>query len=462
MQAHARVQAMPIAMVGWHRDFFYMSSLDRKAATRAYNVVSRKLFFFPNRDLTSDRLIHQASVWEKTASLSDDQLHVIESLRECCSQRPLPSHIIDDRRSHASSASTSKSESVQGRDQRAMQAEPQYGTLEDAVLRNTNQFHKWHSDLEAAMASEMEEKYKRYADLLNSHLSSCDSILGKVTRTLELFDLLVAENREVAQRSKALHTSCEQIVREKDQLEEFADALRAKLKFFDEFESVYTQFNQIVSSSSVSSTTSTGGLTKGGSEEILDATPHASSDQQLLSLLRKLDDCKSFVATNPQYADSGAYMAKFRQLQAKAMGAVRSRVQQVLKSSLANVQASVQEALGGSAGSGGSLAEGAEVSLLYVRFRAAAEPGLKPLFREVESRAHRPEYLRLLEECQSLYCQVREQWQSLYCQVREQWVKDQRDFNSLSLPCTARLDSTSSSPSFSRGSKHWPPRPSPC
>jgi hypothetical protein len=54
------------------------------------------------------------------------------------------------------------------------------GTLEDAVLRNTNQFHKWHSELEAACALEMEEKYKRYADLLNSHWSSCESILGQV------------------------------------------------------------------------------------------------------------------------------------------------------------------------------------------------------------------------------------------------------------------------------------------
>lgn len=55
------------------------------------------------------------------------------------------------------------------------------GTLEDAVLHNANQFHKWHAELEAACASEMEEKYKRYADLLNSHLQSCDGILAKVS-----------------------------------------------------------------------------------------------------------------------------------------------------------------------------------------------------------------------------------------------------------------------------------------
>ena len=56
------------------------------------------------------------------------------------------------------------------------------GTLEDAVLHNTSQFHKWHSELEAACASETEEKYKRYADLLNCHVQSCETILHRVRR----------------------------------------------------------------------------------------------------------------------------------------------------------------------------------------------------------------------------------------------------------------------------------------
>ena len=85
-------------------------------------------------------------------------------------------------------------------------------------------------------------------------------------------------------------------------------------------------------------------------------------------------------------------MAKFRQLQARAMGAVRGKVQAVLKHATQQVQAAVQEASAPSATTTGGgkpspsvvaqgavpvLAEGAEVSLLYVRFRAAAEPGLK-------------------------------------------------------------------------------------
>jgi hypothetical protein len=34
-------------------------------------------------------------------------------------------------------------------------------------------------------------------------------------------------------------------VREKDQLLEFADAIRTKLRFFDEFETVYAQFQKV-------------------------------------------------------------------------------------------------------------------------------------------------------------------------------------------------------------------------
>ena len=45
-----------------------------------------------------------------------------------------------------------------------------------------------------------------------------------------MFDTLLTQHRDVSQRSKTLYSSCEQIVKEKEQLEEFADALKAKLR----------------------------------------------------------------------------------------------------------------------------------------------------------------------------------------------------------------------------------------
>lgn len=343
-----------------------------------------------------------ASVWEQTAALSEDELRVVEHLSQSCSGRAYPSHVSEDQRY------TVESTHIQGKDS-------YIGTLEDAVLHNTNQFHKWYSELEAACASETEEKYQKYANLLNSQLAACETILDKVEQTLELFDQLLAQHKEVSQKSKALFSSCEQLVKEKDQLLEFADALRAKLKFFDEFETVYTQFH---------------------------AAQSSLDNEQFLQLLKKLDECIAYVAKNPQYADSATYINKFRQLQGRALGTVKTKVQQVLKQAIQQVMSAVQEAAQtgnnstikgkGSQGTLPVLAEGSEVPMLYVRFRAAAEPNLKGLFREVESRANRPEYVRLLTECQTVYAQARLQLVSPFVQQRIQ------DYTSQPLPLFTR------------------------
>lgn len=130
-----------------------------------------------------------------------------------------------------------------------------------------------------------------------------------------------------------------------------------------------------------------------------------------LPLLRRLDDCIAYVAANPQYADAATYAVKFRQLQARALTAVRTKVQQVLRTAAAQVAAAVREGHGGTAaaangaaaaGAGAAagargqpatpalaapLPDGAEAALLYVRFRAAAEPALKGLLQGIEQRA---------------------------------------------------------------------------
>jgi len=63
--------------------------------------------------------------------------------------------------------------------------------IEDVVLHSTNQFYKWHSELEAAFASETEEKYKQYAAELQGRLDSCAEILGKASSAVILVSLQV-------------------------------------------------------------------------------------------------------------------------------------------------------------------------------------------------------------------------------------------------------------------------------
>jgi len=67
--------------------------------------------------------------------------------------------------------------------------------------------------------------------------------ITQVEGTLQLFEQLKGQHQDVASKSKALHDSCELLVAEKDRLVEFADALRDKLSYFDELDSLSAKFH---------------------------------------------------------------------------------------------------------------------------------------------------------------------------------------------------------------------------
>ena len=60
-------------------------------------------------------------------------------------------------------------------------------------------------------------------------------------QVLDLFEQLREQHRTVAARTAAVHGTCERLVAERGRLEELAGAIRAKLAYFDELESVAAQ-----------------------------------------------------------------------------------------------------------------------------------------------------------------------------------------------------------------------------
>ncbi|XP_047256817.1 conserved oligomeric Golgi complex subunit 3 isoform X2 [Capsicum annuum] len=304
-----------------------------------------------------------ASTWEQNAPLTEQQQTAIQALSHAVAERPFPSNL----------------HHISGHDN-SLCVSTKLSSLEDswaieAVLVNTNQFYKWFADLEAAMKSETEEKYQHYVNTLTEQIQTCDSILQQVDETLDLFNELQLQHQAVATKTKTLHDACDRLLLEKQKLIEFAESLHNKLNYFDELENVATTFYS--PSMSVGST-------------------------NFLPLLKRLDECISYVESNPQYAECSIYLVKFRQLQSRALGMIRSHVLSVLRSTSSQVQAAIRS----SGGSKTSFAEGIESSIIYVRFKAAANE-LKPILEEIESRAPRKEYIQLLEECHKLYCEQR-------------------------------------------------------
>jgi len=268
-------------------------------------------------------------------------------------------------------------------------------SFDDVVLQNSSEFYKWLSVLEAARASETEGKFQRHAEVLNSHLASCDDLLNTVDGALDLFNKLKDGQRTVSERTAALHVTCDRLVEERENLVNAADALRSKLKHFDELENVAAQFQSASFSSH-----SFGGLDDPG-----DANEQGV---KIMDSLQKLDESLAFVASHPHYADSATYLVKFKQLQAKALASVRANVQQSLRSAAQTVQQSVLATTRTPTTDASKNDIGAESTLLYVRFRAAAEPLVKSLLQGIEARSGAsPEYARLLRECQNLHCETR-------------------------------------------------------
>ncbi|KAJ4808906.1 Conserved oligomeric Golgi complex subunit 3 [Rhynchospora pubera] len=306
-----------------------------------------------------------ASSWDQNAPLTDQQKAAILALSNAVSERPFPPNLAQEQTlGKEGSIAVSPDES----------SLDDAGAL-DAVLVNTHQFYKWYAELESAMKSETEEKYRLYEDTLTERIQICDQILQQVDDTLSIIGELQSLHQSVATKTKTLHDACDQLLVEKQRLIEFADALRSRLNYFDELENVSTSFY---------------------------ASNMNIGNEQFLPLLKRLDDCISYVESNPQYAESSVYLVKFRQLQSRALGMIRSYVLSVLKGASSQVQAAIK----GSAAGKAVASEGVEESIIYVRFKAATSE-LKPILKEIEDGASRKEYAQILSECHKLYCEQR-------------------------------------------------------
>ncbi|XP_022754751.1 conserved oligomeric Golgi complex subunit 3-like isoform X2 [Durio zibethinus] len=271
------------------------------------------------------------STWEQNAPLTEQQQGAILMLSHAVAERPFPANLAQEQTSGQDNGLSVSTKDNNFGDSEAI----------EAILVNTNQFYKWFTDLELAMRSETEEKYQHYVNTLTDRIQTCDDILRQVDETLDLFNELQLQHQAVATKTKTLHDACDRLVIEKQRLIEFAEALRSKLKYFDELENITSNFY----------------------------SPNMNvGNVNFLPLLKRVDECIMYVENNPQYAESSVYLLKFHQLQSRALGMIRSHVLSVIKSASSQVQA----ALRSSGGNKASLSEGVEASVIYVRFKAAA------------------------------------------------------------------------------------------
>jgi hypothetical protein len=359
-----------------------------------------------------------AQVWERFAPLSLEQQNVLDLLSQPCSRWPFqedastsPSSVgtssllhergnKDDLGSRGGGAATREPSASQGK------AASVAGDFDDATFKNSEEFYKWFSGVEAVYLSETESKFREYATSLKEHSQNLAGILSQIDDALRQYDNLKLQQLSVRSKTQSVQSTCERLSREREQLQEFANSVKSKLDFFDDLQRIGNQIN----------------LQQSGNAE------------DYIESLGKIDDCIAYLASNTQYLDSASYLTKYRTLQHKALASVRHFVCTAFTKATEEVQsAQFRPTNNGGPTQQAAASSGMETALLYVKFKAAV-PDLQKVIGAIQLRLNRQDYSRLMHDIQSFYSERR--IEILSESVEEHLVTYQ---NSNELPMLIRL-----------------------
>ena len=232
---------------------------------------------------------------------------------------------------------------------------------------------------------EADERFRCHLDALDQYIKMCDVLLESADRSQEAFISLKDNYKSIVGRRQALRDECSQLASEKKRLLQFVQVLNEKLEHFEELEKIVHSFP--------------GGLSK-------------VDKDGFIPMLKRLDDCSSFIDAHPQYTAYSTYSLKCSQLRSRALSGVRSHVFATLRTAVNLVrQHRVEEK--SSTDNSGSPSEGLITPVFYVKFRSAIS-SLRPLMVEIDSRArlggvtaNKKEYAQVMSDCRTTYCEQR-------------------------------------------------------
>jgi hypothetical protein len=194
---------------------------------------------------------------------------------------------------------------------------------------------------------------------LLQYQSLAKSLLASLTSTIELLSSLQLQYQQTTQTTSSLHQQCEQLVQEREQLGRMASGIEVRLNYFADFDNVVDKI-----------------ITE------VDAQPYAET-------LEKLDQSILFLSANMDYKESKSYLAKFKQIQARALANLRDIIVTKFRTVTASCknldQSKTQKALG------------LDTKFLYMEFRHQLQP-LKPLILQLQKNPHQIFLMDILDQ----------------------------------------------------------------
>lgn len=297
-------------------------------------------------------------LWESSAPLNDDQLQLCAAIETISSSSTLPS---------TAHLAKSNSGSVQNNAEESLKYEASHfaykgvdGLKGLANVTTAEEFHVWHDEMERRLDEANEEKYCTLINGLKSDRNVCNKLLTAVDSAATALDTIKQGQQFVVDVATKFKSDCETMVSDRKKMGELADALRKRLTYFEELETLTTKFG-------------------GGANAI------NPNDPDFVKLLHRLDECVAYASSSTgAVAEADGYFARFLELQRRAFTSVRDHTVTVLRDTATQVARELRNDRIN--GAGFRHADLTDASKEYLRFRTIA-PKVKSLMAELSSRA---------------------------------------------------------------------------
>lgn len=308
-------------------------------------------------------------LWESNAPLTDDEVQLCAHIESECTTLPFTVQLPQTSKPSRQSSDHTKADTATDDDPASNELQHQLSTssykghdglkgLKDVTT--PEEFHVWHDEMERRLQDANDEKYRALIEDLNRDRSSVAQLL-KLVDDAEGALTQIKDGRQFVEDVVAKFKSdCENMVSDRKKMGELADALRKRLTYFEELETLTTKFG--VASSAISPTS-----------------------PDFIKLLHRLDECVAYASSSTgAVAEADGYLAGFLDLQRRAFTSIRDHTVSVLRDTGAQVTKELRDDR--LSGAGFRHADLTDASKEYLRFRTIA-PRVKLLMTELHSRA---------------------------------------------------------------------------
>eukprot|EP00186_Timspurckia_oligopyrenoides_P002043 CAMPEP_0182441280 /NCGR_PEP_ID=MMETSP1172-20130603/217_1 /TAXON_ID=708627 /ORGANISM="Timspurckia oligopyrenoides, Strain CCMP3278" /LENGTH=926 /DNA_ID=CAMNT_0024635461 /DNA_START=38 /DNA_END=2818 /DNA_ORIENTATION=- len=227
-------------------------------------------------------------------------------------------------------------------------------------VRTADDFRRWHEFIERKLAETNEIKYTQMVESLKHDEHIIDQILESVESALVRLQNIKQVRSEVLDTTIRFRSDCESLVAERHRFSELADALRRRLNYFEELETLSVKF--------------------GSGKDAIHPT-----HSEFIPLLHRLDECVAYASSSTgAVAEADGYLARFLELQRRAFSMIRNYTITLIRSTTTQVLKEIRSE-GIESNDVGNIGL-SDASKEYLRFRTIA-PRVKSLIAELSARA---------------------------------------------------------------------------